>query len=317
MPSPCLLFLGPEAGEKQEAIDDIRRTLQGAEETSFYAGETPLDVIVSVLRNASLFAEKRLVFLKSAECIKKNEADALAAYMIDPHADTTLILLSDENSLAKALENAVPPSAKRIFWELFENRKREWLVSFFRQQGRRISEDGIETVLELVENNTGALRRECSQLCQFLDKAALITGEEVEKWLAHSREESAFTLFSRIAAGDLARSLETLHSLLMAKESPQGILAGLAWCFQRLRDYLFLLEGGVANDFELKKIGLSSARARKDYECASRRYTIWSVDRCLSLTAAYDVHVRAMGGALETLLMDCYIYKVYMIALAP
>ncbi|MDR1955386.1 MAG: DNA polymerase III subunit delta [Treponema sp.] len=312
----CLLFLGPEIGEKQEAIEDIRRRLTRAaqaapEETSFYAGETPVQDMVAVLRNRSLFAEERLICIKNAEVLKKKEdLEGLAAYLESPQEHTTLILISEATSLAKALETPIPAKNKRVFWELFENRKQEWVASFFKRQGFTISTDGIETILELVENNTDALRRECSRLTLFLGKEG-VTGEEVEKWLSHTREESAFTLFSRISAGDFAKSLASLHTLLGAQESPVAILAGLAWCFRKLRDYLGLLaSGGAASELDFKKIGLASPKARKDYERASRRYDLLGVDTCLSLIGEYDILVRSGGMGLETLLMDLFLYKI-------
>jgi DNA polymerase-3 subunit delta len=314
-----LLFLGPEIGEKQDAIREIRRGLtrqsgSAPEETSFYAGETPVQEMVSVLRNGSLFADTRLIFIKNAEVLKKKEeVEPLAAYMAAPQPDTTLILISEATSLAKGLETPVPAGSKRIFWELFENRKHEWVVTFFRRTGYRISEEGIETLLELVENNTDALKRECSRLMLFLGKDAVVTGGDVEKWLSHTREESAFTLFSRIAEGDLAKSLESLHTLLMAKESPLTILAGLTWCFRKLRDYLMLVESGTTGDTDFRKIGLASSKARKDYAAASRRYHAAAVDSCLALTAEYDILIRSSGIGLETILMDLYVYKVFTV----
>jgi DNA polymerase-3 subunit delta len=311
----CFLFLGPEIGEKHEGINEIRGSLRAAsgtapEETSFYAGETPVQDMVAVLRTSSLFAEERLIFIKNADVLKKKEdLEMLAAYLKAPQEHTTLILISEATSLAKLLETSVPPGNKRVFWELFENRKQAWVASFFRQNRCRISEDGIEAILELVENNTDALRRECSRLMLFLGKAE-ISGEAVEKWLSHTREESAFTLFSRISAGDFAKSLESLHTLLGAQESPVALLAGLAWCFRKLRDYLSLTASGKSSDFELKKIGLASAKARKDYERASQRYDLLAADTCLSLIGEYDMLVRSGGMGLESLLMDMCLYKI-------
>ena len=211
----CWLFLGPEIGEKQTAIEEIRQKIgDGLEETSYYAGETPVSTIVSAMLNGSLFAERRLFFIKSAEGLKKKEdLDPLTAYIASPPDDTYLILLSEETSAAKALEQSIPPANKKIFWELLDNRKYEWVQSFFRREGFKISAEGIETILELVENNTAALRQECSRLILFLDKNREISGADAEQWLSHTREESVFTLFSRIAAGDFSRALESARIL--------------------------------------------------------------------------------------------------------
>jgi DNA polymerase-3 subunit delta len=324
----CYLFLGPEIGKKQDAIADIRRDLERRfkappEETSFYAGETPVTLMTAALRNGSLFAEGRLFFIKNADAIqKKDDVELLASCMASPQDGAVLILTSEATSLNRNLEKAVPKEAKRIFWELFENEKTEWVSAFFRRDGYRISPGGIEAVLEMVENNTEALRRECSRLMFFAGNDAngggansVIEAEDVERWLSHTREESAFTLFSRIAAGDLEKSLETMRILLGAKEAPPAILAGLTWCFRKLRDYLSLSPAQKANDFELKKIGLSSLKVRRDYTAAAERYDGPGADRCLSVIAEYDVRLRGGGAPLEGLLLDLFLYAIHGLGL--
>ncbi|MDR2258175.1 MAG: DNA polymerase III subunit delta [Treponema sp.] len=315
----CRLFLGPELGKKQDAVDEIRRSLSGAhtapEETSFYAGETPVSQMAAVLRNGSLFADARLFLIKNAELIKKkDEVELLAAYMASPQDDTVLILLSEQTGLARGLENAVKRENRKIFYELFENQKREWVTSFFRREGFSIDPEAVETILELVENNTGALGRECSRLTLFFGKDKAICARDVEERLSHTREESAFTLFSRIAAGDFAKALESLHTLLAAKEAPQSILAGLAWCFRKLRDYLSLAGAGTLNDFELRNIGLSAPKARDDYAKAAGFYDTAGAESCLALTAEYDILLRSSGTAFESILMDLYVYKIFQAA---
>ena len=313
--SASWLFLGPEIGEKQAAVDEIRKKLGGGnstEETVYYAGETPVSVMVSAMRNGSLFADSRLFFIKSAEGIKKKEdVDLLSSYIASPPDDTFLILISEETSAAKGLEQAIPPANKKIFWELLDNRKYEWVQTFFRNEGFRISAEGIETILELVENNTAALRQECSRLILFLDKSREISSADAEKWLSHTREETVFTLFSRIAAGDLSRSLECARILLAAKETPPAIFAGLASCFRKLGSYLALKEAGVRDDWEYKKIGVSAPGAKRDYAAAARRYNSAAAETCLALTAEYDLLLRSAYSFPEQILLDRYLYKVH------
>lgn len=310
------LFLGPEIGEKQDALDALKKELTKASGTpleihSFYASESDLGDVVSLLRNSSLFSDSRLVLLKSAAQIKKKEdVELLLSYLRNPQEDTTLILLSDESSIDKRLDVAFDKESKRIFWELFESRKTEWVASFFRREGFKISDAGIETILELVENNTDALRRECGRLSLFLDRGSLVGEAEVEACLSHTREESAFSLFSRLADGDLSKALESERTLLAAKEAPPAIVAGLLWCFRRLDAYLGLVSSGRLNDFELKKAGLASKKAQKDYQAAARRYTAQSVRRCIALLAEFDVLFRSSTASFEDILMDLLILKL-------
>jgi len=306
------LFLGPEIGEKQNAIDEIRKKLSNPEVTVYYAGDTPVPTVVSVMRNGSLFADSRLFIVKNAELIKKKEdIDILSSYLSNPQDDTCLILISEESSIAKGIENKIPPAARRIFWELADSRKSEWVETFFRKEGFKISREGIETILELVENNTAALRQECSRLVLFLDKSKEIDGASAEKWLSHTREESAFTLFSRIAAGDFSRSLESCRILLAAKETPPAIFAALASCFRKLISYLMLKEAGVSDEVEYRKIGVFSPGAKRDYSAAGKRYTLSAAESCLALTTEYDYLLRASGSFPEEITLDEFLYKIH------
>ena len=315
------ILLGTELGEKRDALEEIRRKLAGGspcpsqiEETSFYAGETAVSAIVSALLNGSLFCENRFFIIKNAELIKKkDDVELLLSYMKKPQDNTVLVLWSEENSLDKKLEDA---GSKRVFYELSDEKKAGWTADFFRRQGFQISVEGVQTILELVENNTGALRQECSRLMLFLDKNTVIDGEIAAKWLSHTREESAFSLFSRLAAGDLEKSLESLRALLAAKETAPAIIAGLVWCFRRLRDYQSLASRGLTGDFaELRKAGLTNPQSRRDCAEAARRYP--SADPCLSLLAKYDPRIRAGGSALESVLMDNLVYQIIRTGTRP
>jgi DNA polymerase-3 subunit delta len=321
------IFLGPELGKKQDAVDTVRKKYPNAEESIYYANETPASTINDTLQNINLFADTRIVIVKNAELIKKkDEIEILASCIKSLEKNTCLILLSDEIKLAAGLEDAclqagVPKANKQIFYEMFEKEKSEWVRQFFRQEGFNIDNDGISAILELVENNTSALKRECSRLVYFTkgqtdsqSPCKEIKSEDIEKWLSHNREESAFTLFSRIASGDLSKALESLSVMLAAKESAQSILAGLTWCFRKLNDYLVLLETSGSytdvNSFELKKIGLSSPKAKDDYAAAARRYSIEDTEACLALTAEYDMLLRSPVAVMENILMDRYILSI-------
>ena len=310
------LFLGPEIGEKQAAIDEIREKLSDGkfEETVYYAGETPVPIMVSGILNGSLFSDERLFHIKCAEGIKKKEdVDLFSSCLASPPHGTCIILISEETGIAAGLEKSVPKANKRIFWEISDSRKSEWVRTFFRNEGFRISPDGIETILELVENNTAALRQECSRLAGFLDKSKEITGEEAEKWLSHTREESAFTLFSRIAAGDLSRSLESARMLLEAKVAPPAIFAALASCFRKLTHYIALKEAGIYDEAEYRKIGVSSPGAKRDYAAAASRYDSAGAESCLALTAEYDFVLRSALSFPEQILLDKYLFKIHAV----
>jgi DNA polymerase-3 subunit delta len=314
------LFLGPEIGEKTDAIRAVRESIkktsgEAPEETSFYAGDTPFPDILSVLLNGSLFSSSRLILIKNAELIKKKqEVDALASFVAGGAPGTTLILISDGVKVESGVEKLFQKEKKRIFWELFEEEKEHRVVGFFKKEGFAIEAAAVSAILEMTENNTAALRQECTRIALYLKKKAEgagqrapITEEAIRTLLESSKQENAFSLFSALARGDMAKSIDIERTILAAGEAPQAIFGALTYSFRKFRDYCLLAAHAQSNDFELKKIGIN-ARAKKDFSAARRIYGD-AADACLSLIAEYDIMTRAQS-ALSGVLMDLFVYKI-------
>ena len=75
--------------------------------------------------------------LRNAELIKKKEEIELIASWAgaaDQDGGSYLVLVSEEIGVDKKIEALVPKQNKKIFWEMFENRKEQWIVDFFRRE---------------------------------------------------------------------------------------------------------------------------------------------------------------------------------------
>jgi len=320
MPScaPIWLFTGPEIGERNTAVEDLRasaaKSAGNLDAHTFYAADVKMGDIVSLLQNGSLFSDARFVVLRNAELIKKkDEIEQLLSWVAESASvtDAFLVLVSDEVGVDKKIEAAVAKDRKRIFWELFENRKEEWIANFFRKEGYAIDGEAVASILELVENNTDALRTACSRLTLFFPAGHRITEGDAESLLAHNREESPFTLFDALAEGDFEASLGILSKLTLSKDSsPVQTVAGLTYCFRRLADWHRLSGEGTTDEFSLKKAGFTSRRAIDQYRKASRRWNAASASRILALLASTDLSLRSSGTALQDCQMEGALYSI-------
>ncbi len=315
--SPLWLFTGPEFGERNDTIAALRgRAEQEAGKLdcySFYAGDTKIGDVISLLQNGSLFAEARFVVLRSAELIRKKEDVELIAGWAKESANgpSVLILVSEDNSVDRKLETAVPKENRRIFWEMFDDKKNQWVRSFFAKAGYRVDADAVETILELVENNTEALRSECSHFFFCFDKDHVITSADAENILSHNREESAFSLFYRLADGSFEKVLEILQKLRLSKDfSGVQLTAGLTFCFRRLLVWHELHAAGRPSDFDLKTKGFSSRRAQEQYRRACSRWSAEDTNRILALLARTDMDIRSGGTALEECRLQLMLYCI-------
>jgi DNA polymerase-3 subunit delta len=316
--APIWLFTGPEIGERNTAIEQLRAAAikrSGAIDAhNLYATDVRVGEVIGLLQNGTLFADARFVVLKNAELIKKKEDIELLAAWVGESAgvtDASLILVSEETGVDKKIEALIPKDQKRIFWELFENRKEQWITDFFRKEGYGIEPDAVASILDLVENNTDALKTACSRFTLFFPAGYRITEKDTDDMLAHNREESPFSLFDSLASDDLEGAIEIYRKLSMSKESsPVAIIAGLTFCFRRLGDWHRLAAEGSTEEFSLKKAGFTSKRAIDQYRMAARRWDSATTARALSLLASTDLELRSTGTALQDCLMETMLYSL-------
>lgn len=336
MSCPLYLFTGPEFGERNDAIktlhDQAKKQYGELDDYSFYASDTSISDVISLLQNESLFASGRFVVLKNTELIKKKEDIELISDWLKECTkkssstkssgafvcSSILVLVSDDIGIDKKLENLVAKENKRIFWEMFEDRKEQWLFTFFKKAGYNLEEDAASAILELVENNTEALRNECSRFFSCFEKGHTITEADVDAILAHNREETPFSLFYAMSNPEqspqhrLESSLSILQKLLLSKGgSAVQVVTVLAYCFRKLGVYHSLCSDGVRpDDFTLKINGIAGKKAQTNYKNAARIWNNRQTSSIIALLAKQDMELRATGTATEDTITQTLLYSI-------
>jgi DNA polymerase-3 subunit delta len=312
------LLLGPEEGEKHKFIntyiEKIKKQIgENPEVEKVYPFDTSMLDIVSGLQNVSLFSKYRIVILNNAEEVKQgNGLNVLLDYCKDPSPNTTLFLLSESiNNISKKLDKTVPKKQKVIFWELFENKKADWIRNYFREKDIRIDTEAVYLIIEMVNGNTMDLKNECSRLSLFFGKNADLKIEDVEKYIFHSKEENVFTLFNSIAVRDLSSSLEILNKILLSKESePVGILAGILWQVRKLHDFKRLMEKNYSQEEAFGKINIRNKRSRKIYAEATKNYSLIEIRYLIILIEEFDERIRSVKADLHNILLQLFIFNI-------
>lgn len=326
MAAPIYLYTGPELGERNEAVDAIKAAMKkkfgAVDEYSFYLIETPLAQAMTTLQDGSLFSDATCVVIKGAESIKNKADIKIISDWLDtnPSDSSTLILVSDEISVAAPLDKLVPASNKKKFWEMFEDRKLPWLFNFFRKNGYTIEEDAAQTILDMIDNNTETMKNECSRFFIVFPKGRSITVEDVEAILAHNREETPFTLFNKMtdvsltAENRLETGLAILQKMRLSKDnSSVMIMAGLASCFRKLALWhKMMAENPYTDEFTMKTHGFSSKLMQKQYKNAAKIWTPGQAAAILALLATADMQIRSGGALLEEVILQKTIYEIVM-----
>lgn len=332
MSVPIYLFSGPEFGERNDAVSAVKEQLKkkygSLEEYLYYYVETSVDSALEMLQTESLFSACTCVVYRGAEGIKKkDEIEELSKWIESLGFDgkkegrqsSVLILVSDEISCDSKLEKLIPKENRKQFWEMFDNRKVPWIKDYFKKNGFIIDDDACEEILDLVENNTEALKAECSRFFVCFPQGSRITVQNVEELITHNRSESAFTLFDAMSDIALApekrleNALSILQKLRLSKESsPVVIIAGLSFCFRRLFTWHSLISeyGGVPDEFTCKKNGFTSKKSRTQYSQAQKIWNLGQTAAIQALLSSTDMEIRSGGTNVEETLLELMIYSI-------
>lgn len=319
------LLLGPEKGLKEDFIDQLKTSIGPCQISKFYAFDDYEEEFYAQLNNQDLFAEYKLVILDEAQEIKtKDKTSAIVDFIKNPSDNVTLLIISSELYIHPEIMGAIPNQKDQIlkFFELFENKKSEWIANYFHRNAISINSDAANAIIEKVENNIQEFENVCSQLViyyKIMNSKSSITEEDVDEFLSHTRQETEFSLFSYIAKGKLETSLECLQTLLHINDSTSlsaVVASRLSNYFRRAYSIHQCLNQGLSLDEAFKKKYFDSDRPitmvkdKEIYKDAVKRYSMRDIERILVLLAQYDIKVKEEGTMLNQTVLEKCIYDI-------
>ena len=312
------LLLGPETGKKRAFVEQIVAAAEArfgdTEVLRAFPYDSDLINLVATLRTPGLFISHRVVLLQEAQDLRAGQAlNALADYCREPAAVSTLILTSNgmARDLPAALTRAVDQARTRVFWEMFENEKQGWLLHYFRTREITLEASACALILELVPADGAALDALCGNLASFVGPGATISAPDIEQFLYHSKEETVFTLFDRVAERDLQGTLETVTTLLLSRRGDAvQIIGALLSQFQRLTELKELVAARTSAAAAMQKLRITSKRMQRTYQEAHRRYSDAEMAPIHRVLVEFDTRTRLLSQELAEPLLQLLLYHV-------
>ncbi|MDC7125848.1 MAG: DNA polymerase III subunit delta [Spirochaetales bacterium] len=308
------LLSGPEAGEKTIFLKQLKNKLseqfgEEPEEHRFYPFDSDMQEIISLIKNGSLFSAWKLIIIGQADLLKKTEIDILKEYFASPSKDAFIIFISDETSLKNGLTKIVPKKNQKVFWEMFEGQKKGWLSGFFRNRKMEIEPEAIELLLNLIENNTSDMKKECEKLAVFFGEGAHVTKSQIENFFYHGKEENVFSLFSRIAEADLGGAADIIQKIMLGNETNTvQLIGGLLWQLRNLQGIAAELSRGESFQSACYKNNIRGKKAQAIYSEALKHYSEDNLRDIISLTADYDIKLRTARQEQKEITAQMYLY---------
>lgn len=301
-PSPVYILAGPETGLKDSFVAEVLAAVRADGEPDFYrlyADDTPPSSLAAMLRNGSLFASWIVIEYRNVDQLsKKEDIQVLADYCSQPADHTILLLETDGYGVPKPIEAKVPASCRKTFFEMFESELGGWIRRTLRSSGIDIDDAAVESILELVPHESSALNAACLVLSSSFPPSSRLGADDVEKAITHSRPEDAFSLFARIAEGDLAAALSALDAVLDDRKGDANqIIAALVWSFRRLLRIHEAVDAGERFEDVCLREQARSKTAQRQLREALRRYEHRDCLRIITALSETEAFLRTNGAA--------------------
>jgi len=252
---PFYLLWGEEEYLKKKIIDELKNLLLDPEMSSFnldlFEEESPsLKEILKRAEAPPVLSDKRLIIVKnppyfSEEVKEKEGLEDLARYLEEPISHTCLVFSTTKIDRRKKITRLLVKSNALVDCNpVKEGELKKWVRQKFRQEGKTIENNALESLIELTGNNLTRLENEINKLCTYLGKEKKISEEEIKALVTGSLEANIFSLVDSLGKKNKREALDQFHRILLQGEPPLKILTMIARQFRLLIQVKSLQEEG-------------------------------------------------------------------------
>jgi DNA polymerase-3 subunit delta len=266
-PAPVALISGPEEFLASRVIRSIRDQLKSIDQAleihELEAGDYLAGQLLN-LTSPSLFAEPRLVIIRSVEKCSDDLISDGIAYLESPTEDTCVIFRHNGSSVrGKKLLEAIRDSQFAVDVACNEIKKDQDRLAFvqseFKAADRQISIGAARALLDAFADDLAELSSACQQLLQ--DSAEQITEQIVERYYGGRVETNSFKVADAALSGQSGKALFLLRHALATGADPVPLVAAFS---MKVRQLAKIIGNRSASPQSLGMAPWQLDRARKD-----------------------------------------------------
>ena len=267
LPASVYVVAGEEDLLRDEAVATLKAALLGEggdfNFDVFHGDEAAGADILTCALEVPVFAERRVVLVKSAEKISAREAEVLLPYLAAPVQATTLIFVSHKLDGRLKFSQALARAAVTIDCSpLRDIQLGPWVSRDAQRLGLRLDDKAVEVLKETSGGSLYAVRRELEKLASYITTNRPATAADVYQLRGVEPGASVFDLTLAIAEVQRGRVLSILARNLEAGEAPLRILGSLAWQYRRIWKMKELLREGGREGEAARTLRMDPAQVR-------------------------------------------------------
>lgn len=214
------------------------------------------EVIAAALNAAQsppFMTGRRVVVLREAGNLSKEDADPLVEYLANPMDTTTVVLVAGGGRPPKSLTDALR-AAEAVEVGPANERTGDVLAQHLQDAGIELGPEAAKLVTSHLGEDAGRVPQLVDLLASAFGAGATLDVADVEAYLGDAGSVPGYLLTNAIEAGDMAGSLDTLRRMLTAtgpgQPRPMHPLQVMGMLHSYYRRLLRLDDAGVRNPRE-------------------------------------------------------------------
>jgi DNA polymerase-3 subunit delta len=230
--APVTLAVGQEDLLLDRAVQQVVRAARAADPDTDVRDLSSADLrpgTLAELTTPSLFAERKVVVVRTAQDLSADSVKDVRAYLASPAEEITLVLLHAGGAKGKGLLDAARKAGAREVACPKMTKPADRLAFVrgeFRTAGRSATPEACQALVDAIGSDLRELASACSQLTA--DVEGTVDDAVVARYYTGRAEASSFTVADRAVEGRAAEALEALRWALGTGVAPVLVTSALA-----------------------------------------------------------------------------------------
>ena len=299
--SPIYLLMGEEEFYIDYLTNLITENSISKSEKEFnynvlYGKETDVDELISICKKFPLMSNYQVVVLKEAQDLSRT-IDQLAGYANNFLESTILIInykhksLDRRKSLYKLIsKNGVVFESKR----LYENQVQQWITDQLNNKSIKISNKAVAMIVDFLGTDLSKINNELSKLIQLKKDLKEISENEIEKYIGISKEYNNFELRNAISEKNTFKAFQ-IADYFSKNPNSNPLVVTISMVFDFFSKLLLYHANDSLPDSKKAFIMKINPYYIKEYNRASKNYSIKRVTQVISIIREYDLKSKGSG----------------------
>lgn len=306
-------------GERSLKVDSLAALMplvcgEGSDDstaTKFDSKDLEWKTVRDELLTVSMFGDRRVVLVESADDFVSENRTALEKYLEKPSKKSLLVL--DVGSFPKTTKLFKAVDKLGLLIECIELQGADltrWIQATVKERsGKQITRDAAMLLPELAGTHLGLLKQEIDKVAAYAGERPQIDSEDVRKVVGGWKAETTWVMLDALRDGNLGFALTNLDKLLNSGEHPIKLLGGIAFNFRKLAIATELSRHGMPLSAALKQAGVFPYQisAAENYLRRVGRSHAEQISRWLLET---DLNLKGGSRTSERLLLEQLFLKL-------